>query len=106
MALTRLTVAAPMLPKETHDCPALGGEVIIRGLPLSQRLALMDAAGGDRYLNAARMLHACVIDPDGEPLLSLEQWEAFGAMHFDEALRLARVAQRLSGLDREADEKN
>lgn len=101
MALNRGQVIVPILPKEAVEVPELGGEVIVTGLPLSKRLELYAGQRRGDWTNAARLLEACVLDPDGVPLLTLAEWEAFGAQHFDASIRLIGVAQRLSGLDAE-----
>lgn len=77
-------VAAPTLPKQTVEVEALGGEVVVRGLTLVERLAvtsrlatLSAAAKGraaDQPLDAAQdlsivipmLLALCVLDADGK----------------------------------------
>ena len=105
--LKREQIAPPVLPKEAHEVPALGGGVIVRGLLLRERLALFDAANkGDRFGHLSSLLASCVIDAEGRQLWSVEEWEQFGAQHFEAALRLFEVAGRLAGLDVEAAKKN
>lgn len=107
MALKRDQIAAPVLPKEAVEVPEMGGEVVVRGLLLRERLALFDdAKGGERYGHISAVLAACVVDADGRQVWSAEQWEQFGARHFEAALRLFDVARRLSGLDAEERKKN
>ncbi len=106
MAINRAQLILPSLPKEAVEVPELGGEVIVAGLPLSKRLELSAGQRRGDWLNVSRLLEACVLDPDGVPLMSVAEWEAFGAAHFDAALRLVQVAQRLSGLDAGDAEKN
>ena len=105
--------------------PEIGGEVIVRGLLLTERLALFvenlpaaQAAGAgeetaidgppaaDRYVHIPRMLARTVLASDGEPLWTEAQWQEFGAVHFEASLALFRTAQRLSGLDIEEAKKN
>jgi hypothetical protein len=52
------------------------------------------------------MLAPTVIGEDGAALMSEAEWEAFGGVHFGEALELFAVARRLSGLDAEVIAKN
>lgn len=127
MAIDRNQARAPVLPKEAVDVPEIGGEVIVRGLLLTERLALFvenlpaaQAAGGvdngdppidgapsaNRYIHIPRMLARTVLASDGEPLWTETQWEEFGAVHFEASLALFRTAQRLSGLDIEDARKN
>lgn len=108
MALRKADIKPPVLPKETHDCAPLGGEVVVRGLLLRERLALFDDAreGGARYGHLTAVLAACVIDADGKQVFTQDEWEQFGAQHMEAALALFAVAQRLSGLDVEGAKKN
>lgn len=123
MAIDRNQAKPPVLPKEAVDVPEIGGEVIVRGLLLTERLALFvenlpaaEAAGEgpaidgplatDRYIHIPRMLARTVLASDGEPLWTEAQWQEFGAVNFEASLRLFRVAQRLSGLDIEEARKN
>lgn len=108
MALTRSQITIPEIPRETVDFPELGGEVIVRGLLLRDRLALFATLrdDGGAYSHMATLLAMTVIGDDGKPLLTDAEWEAFGATHFDAALRLFAVVKRLAGLDSETVEKN
>lgn len=128
MAIDRNQARAPVLPKEAIDVPEIGGEVIVRGLLLTERLALFvenlparssgdEAAGAEgppidgapsanRFIHIPRMLARTVLASDGEPLWTEAQWEHFGAVHFEASLGLFRIAQRLSGLDIEDARKN
>lgn len=106
--LTRNQISVPALPRETVAVPALGGDVIVRGLLLRDRLAMFDAQrkDGDSFRRTAQLLARSVVDDQDQPLLSETEWEAFGAVHFEAALDLFGVAWRLSGLDVEVVEKN
>lgn len=106
--LKKSQITSPVLPKETVDVAELGGEVVVRGLLLSERLALYANAGGDGrvFAQIPALLAQTVVDADGETVFDAAQWEAFGARHMDAALRLFGVAKRLSGLDAEAAAKN
>lgn len=109
MALDRSQIPAPVLPKEAVPVPSLGGEVIVHGLLLRDRLRLFAEAreeGAVRYASVSSMLAATVTGGDGKPLYTVDEWETFGALHLDEALDLFAVAKRLSGLDSEDAEKN
>lgn len=110
MAIKREAIKAPVLPKEAVPVPALGGEVIVRGMLLSERLAIIGAARqeGDAvtFDHVARVLAMCVLADDGKPVFTAEQWEQFGATHMVEALELFSKCQALSGLDGEASKKS
>lgn len=103
--LERGAVPAPTLPKRTVEVPELGGEVIVRGLLLADRLAVMT---GDRldFTRISRMLASSVVLADGLPMWTAAEWEEFGAQHFEAASRIFDVALELSGLKGEAAEKN
>lgn len=107
MALKKNEIARPVLPKEAHDIPELGGEVVVRGLLLSERLALFaEARDGERFSHISRLLACAVIDAEGKPVFTAEEWEQFGSANFEAALRIFEIARRLSGLDTEVREKN
>jgi hypothetical protein len=93
------TARLPPLPKRTVDVPEMGGEVVVRGLLLTDRLNLggMVANGVDKEI-MARTLACTVTDANGAPIWTEAQWEQFGAVEFNAAVRLFMVAQELSGL--------
>lgn len=111
-SLTRADIKAPVLRKQAVACPALGGDVVLRMLTLSERLALHehlreanDARG--RYAQMAELLAVAAIDADsGLPLFSAAEWDLFAAEHTGDAMALLEVARRLSGFDAEDVEKN
>lgn len=120
--LDRAQIKEPVLPKETVEVPALGGEVVVRGLLLSERLEISamrrslgmplpgeteaeaDSRAAARSLPV--LLARTVVLADGNPLWTVEQWEQFGAVHSGDALHLFDVAMRLAGFNAEATEKN
>lgn len=111
-AVTRATIQAPVLRKQAVACPALGGDVVVRMLKLSERLALHeqlrdapDALG--RYAQMAALLAVAVIDAEsGEPLMTTEEWDLFAAEHTEDAMGLLEAAKKLSGFDAEDVRKN
>ena len=98
MILKRADIADPMPPEEAVAVGSLGGELIVKGLLLSERLqmAIDETLSGPG--RCAEILARCVLADDRKPLFTAQQWEAFGARHYDEALELFAVAHRLSGL--------
>ena len=103
--LKKSQIPAPVLPTEAVEVPELGGEVVVRGLLLKDRLALfLDSDKG--HANLSRLLAATVRDGDGLPVFSADEWEVFGTQNFEAVVRLFSVARRLSGLDAEIAEKN
>lgn len=121
--LTSATVAhRPQLAEEVLPVEALGGDVIVRELPLSARLELraqharlaepLPGESDDIAHTRAgafmmpATLARCVFGGDGLPLFTLDEWDAFGTRHTDAALALFKASQRLSGMTTEAAEKN
>lgn len=103
MAISRDKLKRPALPKETADVPALGGEVVVRGMLLSERIELW--SGDVTHQRIAQALAKCVSLDDGKPALTADEWEAFGGQYLDEAIRLFNVVTRLSGLGGESEKK-
>lgn len=106
--LKKSQIASPVLPREAVDVAELGGEVVIRGLLFSERLALFSRVGNDgkAFAEIPQLLALTVLDVDSAPVFTAEQWEAFGAKHMETMLHLFGIAKRLSGLDAEAAAKN
>jgi len=113
--LKRGDVAEPVLPKETVPVPSLGGDLVVRGLLLSEKLAVearIVATAQDK--GAADGVHAilpvllslCVLDADGLTFWSEAQWQIFGASQSKEAIDLFNVAWRLSGFAQADTAKN
>lgn len=100
----RSNIAAPTAPAETVEVEGIG-EVIVRGLLLRDRLRMAIEDPDKPYANVSRMLAASVVDADHVELWTAEQWEAFGAAHWTECLKLWAIARRLSGMDGEEAEK-
>ena len=75
--------------------PSFNGEVVVRALLLSERLELSkqpDPSGFARFV-----LHRCVVDVEGKPVFSEEEWESFGSSHYEDSLVLLGRAMKLSG---------
>lgn len=122
MPLTRETATVPKLSSEEVPMPSLGGDVIVREMLLDEkllntsmqtreRIPLEGEADEDAKTRAggsmvARILSWCVVQPNGEPLLSQREWREFGGAHLGEALAAFNVALRLSGFDLREVEKN
>lgn len=103
--LKKDNIPAPVLPKEVVEVAELGGDVVVRGLLLKDRLSLFKAAD-DGAAHVSKLLSATVIDADDQPVYSEQQWEEFGSKNFAAVLRLFDVARRLSGLQAEVATKN
>jgi hypothetical protein len=107
MALDRASIKKPVLPKEAVPVESLGGEVIVRGLLLTERLAMFANLGQDgaapeeAFVHVPRVLARVVLAEDGAPVFSEEEWQIHGSTYPEDVFALFRVAQRLSGLDAE-----
>lgn len=114
--IKRDTLPTPTVPKETLAVEALGGEVVVRGLLLSERMqvqrqivTLRKADAGDEgavHAILPVLLALCVLDADGLPVFTQDQWQAFGARHADQAVELFNAAWRLSGFSTAEEAKN
>lgn len=122
MVLNRSQVKEPKLPEQIEPCDELGGDVIVRGLLLSRRMELdeindkakeplegeTDEQARTRAgkLVVPRTLHACVVDDEGHPVLSMDQWDIFGGAHRATTFRLFEIALRMCGRIPEDVQKN
>ena len=107
--LKKSQIVAPVLPRETVEVPELGGEVVVRGLMFSEHMAMLASAAsgsGKAFADIPALLAQVVVDAENVPVFSSEEWEQFGAVHFEALIALFKVARRLSGFDAEATEKN
>lgn len=93
-------VRRPVLARETVQVDALGGEVVVRGMTLAER---MRASQTTDYAGVAMTLATCVLDADDEPVLTQAEWEAFPDTL--QACNLYAKVSQLSGLAREDVEK-
>lgn len=105
--LKKSEIARPVLKKQAVAIAELGGEVVVRGLMLSERLALFAGmAEGKAYAHMAQLLALCVQDCDGVPVFTADEWDIWAADHAAAAVNLFDVARRVSGLDAEIAAKN
>lgn len=115
MAIDRENVRRPSVPREAVQCDALGGEVIVQGMLLTERLrmsqlrtALAKPQPGETAEAAAaragaelvpKVLASTILASDGKPLFTEAEWQAFGATESGAALELFHASMRLSGHD-------
>jgi hypothetical protein len=120
--IERSQIKAPSLPRETVAVPALGGDVIVRGLLLSERLELSgfherlsDPRPGETPEQArsraggqivAFTLARAVELADGAPVFTQAEWDTFGSDHPDAVLGLFQRARVLGGQDGAENAKN
>lgn len=111
MRVRREDVQAPVLPEEVVPVPELGGDVLVRGLNLAQRMTLSHAfrTKPDAFVDFGHLtplLALTVLDADDQPLFTEAEWAAWGAKNTAAAVHLWDVAWRLSDLDGKEAEKN
>lgn len=87
------------LPVETAQIEGIG-EVTLRGLTFSGRVALHEASQ-DRGMFLQQLL-AAVVD---SPKLTAAEWDVFGGVDQEQFIELTGIAMRLAGLDQEDAEK-
>ena len=111
-------LAPPELATETVAVEALGGDVRVRSMSLSERLAMEQRIVRLRKETADQgstehtswlaivpdVLTICVLDGDNRPVFSKAKWEAFGAANLTVCVQLFNAAWRLSGLGGESDD--
>jgi hypothetical protein len=115
--------AAPVveLPRETVTIEAFGGDVLVRGMDITEMLRFMAAkrrlatplegeteiAADERSVaqSVPFALSMVVLADDGLPLYTEAQWRTWGARHASVVLELFSVAMRLSGNDPGAEKK-
>lgn len=111
--LKRADIAPPTpLGRETVPVPELGGEVVVRGMTLTERLVVTATEGKvEQYEGIAFALSRCVLaegdkpDEGLVPLMTQDEWEAWGTDHVEAAIALFVVVKRLSLLERSDVEK-
>ncbi len=96
MAVDRASLKKHVRPKKTVSAPGLGGEVILQAMGLRDRLRI--SAIEDKWARLAEMLHVVVVDPKGKPLMSIDEWEDYGATEdgMSECLMLTNEAHALT----------
>lgn len=105
--LTReaLLKSLPPVRSEVVHLEELGGELHVWPIGTVTWLAIVakraaGELGEDDAMFESRMapylLCGCVTDAEGKPVLSVEEWERFGAVHRKAVVDLMLVVQRLS----------
>ena len=120
--IERDQVRTPILRKQTVTVPALGGDVVVRGLLLSELLekkyinsAAKEPMDGETEERArARAggqlvsftLARTVTLGDGKPLFTEAEWDVFGAENPGDVLELFNVSESLNGRNKKEVAKN
>lgn len=81
------------------------GDVTIAGLRMSQRFLLMEAAEQDDKLVIMEMLHRCIIDEEGNPLKTVDEWDVYGGDHFSDAIMLFKECKEFNDFSGKQAEK-
>lgn len=103
--LKRGAVAAPGRTHVEFPVASLGGSLIASSLAtLGEQLALLDAARNDRGNGLPALFAAAVLDADGEPFWSAEQWSTWIASHMVEAVDVEVAVLRAWGMTKDAAE--
>jgi len=89
---------APAMDSKVVSAPELGGDVMVRGMTLSQRLSLNSNESGQVTRNIPRALAYCVLADDGLPVYTEAEWETVGTENMELCIRLFTVASQLSAL--------
>lgn len=102
----RSDVAIPALASEVVPVPALGGDVEVHSMGLTERLIMASSSGDVTFENVARVLSRCVVggseDEGKAPLMTQAEWESWGRDNVLAILDLWTAVQRVS-LINEAD---
>ena len=113
MATSAQKRAVPAVPREAFPMPD-GGEVFVRALRLTERLALRREvaacrpAGSDEALEYTipRLLGRAVVDAAGAPVFGVDEWCDYSATYPGTVLELFNRASVLSHLTPDVAEKN
>ena len=94
--------------EEVVTVDELGGDVLVRSPSLDERLQLAFGEKSDikKVARFSQLLEVCVLDGDGNRLMTAEEWGAFGGKNLSAAIRLWDIAWRLADFNGERAEKN
>lgn len=98
-------IKIPTLPREIHESAPLGGQVVVRGITLTQRFELYDRVGQNKFRIVPELLAMSVLDISDKPVMTAEQWDVLGSIEQAEVMRLYDIAKRLAGMGEESPEK-
>lgn len=101
--LNRSEIRPPVQRKEAVPVPALGGDVVVRQLTLSQ---LVEVKNDQRASFIVRLLSMSVVDGEGEAIFDVDQWDIWCAQNGGDGRPLIDKALQLNGLDLENRSKN
>ena len=96
--VSKATFKPPAPRKETIEVAGIG-EVVVRGLMLSERLALIALEDSQGYRHVAQQLAYCVLDDAGEPLMTADEWDVWAAQNLQAWSGIIKTIRKLSGSD-------
>ena len=105
--MTKADIPRPVLQRETVQVEALDGEVIIQQMTLQLYLeTIRYGMANENTAPIAKVLAACVLDADDQPVFDEAEWEAWAPGHLIATFDLYAKVKTLSGIDLEKAAKN
>lgn len=95
----------PTLPREIHEFEPLGGQVVVRGITLTQRFELHERVGENKFRIVPELLAMSVLDISDKPVMTAEQWDVLGSAEQAAVMRLYDIAKRLAGIGEDSSQK-
>ena len=97
--IKRDNLSKPARRSEAVPVPALGGDVLVRRLGLTELDQVRGGTSGVAFIT--RLLEAAVLDADDLPIFTADQWSLWGRDHEQEFQDLSAAVLRLNGGDAE-----
>lgn len=87
------------LPERKITIPELGGDgvVTVRSVGFGEKIRIVTAVPPHR--TACELVAGAVLDDDGLPVMSADEWDAFAAVHEDRFFELLTAAKDVTGLE-------
>lgn len=88
------------------EVPEWNGTVLIRTMTADESMAYYEALnkpGVDKRQGAVYMAAACLVDPEGKKLFTMDEVEQLSKKSFGALLRIQREALKLNGITAEAE---
>lgn len=88
---------------------SIGGEVIVQGMLLRERLAFMERSSlkdADQIGLTYELMCDLVLADDDQPVFTAAEWELFSTAHEKDFFAVLKVLQALNGFDAEVVKKS